>query len=243
MNARFSEINNSELFAVETPIGKVVDLLVEDNYWKVRYLVVEIYDAFTTQAKRVLISPEAISEVNLESNSIKTQLDIKSVVTSPSLDEDQPVSRQHEQALVEHYGWPVYWLGRTVMPAQQLDAFANLEENSTVQEDAVANLRSAAEICGYQIQSKNGRAGTMNDLVVDLKQWGVCNGVAESSSWLPSESSMFWISHIDSVDWSKREITVDLSSEVLLPQSPEGMSFSSLLPASQGFMVRRTAFE
>ena len=45
MNARFSEIKNVELFATDQSIGKVVDLLIEDKNWKVRYLVIDILDS------------------------------------------------------------------------------------------------------------------------------------------------------------------------------------------------------
>ena len=243
MNARFSELKNNELHSVSGAIGKVVDLLIEDEHWKVRYLVVEVYGDFDSQSKKVLISPTAILDLDFEDNVITTELDAKRVKTSPLIDEAQPISRQHEEALVEHYGWPVYWLGRTIMPAQQLDALASNDDALKVEESAAANLRSAAEICGYRIRSKNGNAGTMNDLVINLEKWSVDNGVAESSTWLPKESSMFWMSHVDSVDWSKREITVDLSREALLPQPARKLDSSPMLQSNQWVGVRRTAFE
>ena len=243
MKARFSEIKNSQLRAVDGPIGNIVDVLLEDEHWMIRYLVVSVQESSTVQPKQVLISPSAISNLDLESGVVNCNLDLKDVNSSPLLDDDQPISRQHEEALVEHYGWPVYWLGRIVLPAQQLDALAGDDDALSVNENGDANLRSAAEICGYQIRSKNGRAGTMNDLVIDLEQWSVNNGVAESSTWLPSESSMFWISHVDSVDWSKREIIVDLSKEALLPQSIGELDFSPMLQFRQGIMARRTILE
>ena len=136
----------------------------------------------------------------------------------PDLDDQQPISRQHEVALAEHYGWPVYWLGKTVLHPQTLNRLAS-EPDLSNQSNGISNLRSATEICGYQIRSRSGKAGVMNDMVINLRKWRVDNGVADSSSWLPLESSMFQTRHIESVNWASREITVDLSREALLPNS------------------------
>ena len=82
MNARFSELKNLNLYAADGPIGKVVDILVDDNLWIVRYLVVDLTGA---EAKRVLISPAAISNVDLDDGIISTQLDSHRVESSPRL--------------------------------------------------------------------------------------------------------------------------------------------------------------
>ena len=217
MNARFSEIRNVELHAVDGLIGNVVDLLIEDKNWMVRYLVVAVVDGESQHSKQVLVSPAAIAEVRVDDCVIVTSLDSQSIKSSPTLDAAKPVSRQHELALVDHYGWPIYWLGQTILPPQTLERMTS-EVDLPAEKAGDSNLRSAAEICGYRIQSRNGAAGIMDDLVVNLRLWRVVNGVAESSTWLPVESSMFSTMHIQSVDWSQREITVDLSQEALLPQ-------------------------
>ena len=241
MNARFSEIRNSKLFANDELVGDVVDLLVEDEHWMVRYLVVEICNSESESSKRVLISTAAIADCDLEACVFKTVLDSQHVKDSPILDDKQSVSRQHEQALVEHYGWPMYWIGSAVLPPQQLDALAGDEPSLFVDETTHVNLRSASEICGYSIRSRNGSAGVMNDLVVNTQRWSVSHGVAEASSWLPSESSMFSTNHIESVDWSNREVNVDLSREVLLPEPTAIESFSQSLQTRQLGIAQRSS--
>ena len=223
MNARFSEIKNLNLLASDGPIGEVVDLLIDDDHWMVRYLVVSVAAATNTQSKLVLISPAAISNADLEEGVITTQLNSQRVMFSPSLDDAQSISRQHELALVEHYGWPAYWLGQTFLRPQTLDRLAG-DAGSAEEENEDSNLRSADELCGYLICSRSGRAGVMNDLVINLRNWRVDNGVANSSTWLPRESSMFRTSHIETIDWSTREITVDLSREALLPAANQFLS-------------------
>ena len=230
MNARFLELKNTHLQTSDGRIGEVVDLLIDDKHWIVRYFVVTLEDSADTNSERVLISPASISDIDLEDRVLVTTLDSDRVQSSPSLDSQQPISRQHELALANHYGWPMYWLGQTMLHPQTLDRLAGDTDLENV-EDSDSNLRSATEICGYQIRSRSGKAGVMNDLVINLRNWRVDNGVAESSSWLPLESSMFLTSHIESVNWSKREITVDLSREALLPfanQFLQSLTFNSL---------------
>ena len=216
MQARFSEIKNFDLHTSDGPIGKVVDLLLDDNHWMVRYLVVAVTDSTSATAEHVLISPDAISHTTLQDRAVFTTLESRLVKESPLLDSRQPISRQHESALANHYGWPLYWVGQTLLHPQTLEHLAGDTELS-IDEDGPSNLRSAAEICGYQILSRSGKAGVMNDLVINLRIWRVDNGVADPTTWLPMESSMFLTSHIESVDWSKREISVDLSREALMP--------------------------
>ena len=218
MNARFSATKNLSLHASDGPIGKVVDMLVDDSHWMVRYLVVSLPNNETGESSQVLISPEAVSEIDFQTRTVTTTLDSERIKCSPSLDNAKSVSRQHELALADHYGWSLYWVGQAILSPQTLGRLVS-DVDLDAKDNESSNLRSAAEICGYQIRSRNGAAGVMNDLVINTRLWRVVNGVAESSTWLPSESSMFLTSHIESVNWPKREITVDLSREALLPSA------------------------
>ena len=236
MNARFSEIKNTKLQTSNGVVGTVVDLLVDDKHWMVRYLVVATPTTSNEPSKRVLVSPAAISDADIGARVITTALDSEHILASPSLDEAKSISRQYELALAEHYGWPIYWLGQTVVPPQTLDHFAT-DADTVVEKDGESNLRSADEICGYQIRSRNGKAGVMQDLVINTRIWRVDNGVAESRTWLPLESSMFLTRHIQSVNWSRREITVDLSREALLTQHAATPAFSQLSQLTSLFNV------
>ncbi|MEM9941821.1 MAG: PRC-barrel domain-containing protein [Planctomycetota bacterium] len=218
MRKRFNEIRNSKLMAVDGVIGKVVDLLIQDDTWTVRYLVVNVQN--TIPSRHVLISTSAILGCDFSKRIFSTTLDSQQVINSPRLDDNQPISRQYEEALVEHYGWPIYWLGRAVqLSPQTLEEFADADATQFVDENGSANLRSANEICGYQIIANDGEAGYMKDLVVTIDSWMVDFATAEATSWIPSESSMFSTKHIQSVNWSDRKITVDLRQQVLEPIS------------------------
>ncbi len=218
MRKRFSDIKNLKLFTAGDsslrPVGEVIDLLIEDGTWNVRYLVVS---TDVPLCRHVLISPAAIRTLDFKSKSIATMLTTQQVVDSPSTDSDRPISRQYEQALVDYYGWPIYWLGRAVLKPQTLEAAASGDFADSVDETKESNLRSASEICGYQIQSHQGPVGVMNDLVVQVNSWMVDHATAESTTWLSNESSMFSTSRIQQVNWSNRNVKVDLSEPSIEP--------------------------
>ncbi|MFK7769062.1 MAG: PRC-barrel domain-containing protein [Mariniblastus sp.] len=216
MRKRFSDIKNTKLFTSDdkglSPIGTVTDLLIEDESWNIRYLVA-LTDA--PISRKVLISPAAILDFDFVSKSIATMLTKEQVVKCPPLDHDQPISRQYEQALVDYYGWPIYWFGRVLLKPQTLETIAADEATETVDESNNSNLRSANEICGYRIESQNGTAGYMKDLVVQVEAWTVDYATADCQAWLPKESSMFPTRWVNGLDWSRRKVQVDLSKTAI----------------------------
>jgi hypothetical protein len=84
--------------ASDGAVGNVVDFLLDDERWTVRYLVVET-GAFFDQ-RRVLISPISFRTADWATREFHLALTIDKIQKSPSVDTDKPVSRQHE---VDYY--------------------------------------------------------------------------------------------------------------------------------------------
>jgi hypothetical protein len=87
-------------------IGKVHDFYFDDYDWVIRYLVAEV-DAI---GRQVLISPVAVNEPDWQKRSLPLTLTKHDVKFGPDIDFAQPISRQQETKLHQHYGWPMYWL-------------------------------------------------------------------------------------------------------------------------------------
>ncbi|QEG24665.1 PRC-barrel domain-containing protein [Mariniblastus fucicola] len=239
MQQRFSDIKNCKLFTTDGVIGKVTDLLVEDDEWIVRYLVVDIQSPISS--RRILIAPAAIEGVNIENNMIATILSAQQVMQSPLLDDDQPACRRYEEALVEYYGWPVYWLGRAVLPARSMDKLANDEATSFVDENGSTNLRSAKEICGYRIKSGDDSVGSIQDLVVKMNSWIVSFAMADPRTWSQDQPSMFSTSQIESVHWSNREVVVKLAKDVRLPNAPTSNGSANMISSQSMPTMQHTS--
>ena len=95
------------IHAMDGEIGSTEDVLWDDAAWMVRYLVVDT--GKWLPGRRVLISPASVEFVGWDEHEISVNLTSDQVRNSPEAASDEPVSRQHEEALSAYYGWPSYW--------------------------------------------------------------------------------------------------------------------------------------
>lgn len=102
-------LDGFDLMARDGSMGQVKDFFFDDQEWVVRYLVVET--GRWLSSRKVLIAPAAVSRPEWDAKRMPVDLDKEQVKNSPSIDTDQPVSRQHEADLNRYYGWPLYWGG------------------------------------------------------------------------------------------------------------------------------------
>src|SRR5665648_54800 len=104
----YDELNRfTSSYLIKPEIGKVQEFYFDDYYWTIRYLVADTGNWLT--GKQVLISPYAMVAVNNEERFIAINLTRKQIENSPSLDSDEPVSRQFEETYFGYYGYPLYW--------------------------------------------------------------------------------------------------------------------------------------
>jgi hypothetical protein len=78
-----SRLKGYYLHATDGEIGHVDDFLV-DPAWKVAYLVVDTSNF--VGGKSVLVSPSAITKIDVERQEIRVQLSRKEIQESPSID-------------------------------------------------------------------------------------------------------------------------------------------------------------
>lgn len=109
MLLRANELLGLGVHATDGDLGKVGDLLFDDQKWAIRYFVVDTGGWLT--GRQVLISPASVQEANWSDERLIVNLSRRQVEDSPDISTDLPVSRQHENEVVAYYGWPVYWGG------------------------------------------------------------------------------------------------------------------------------------
>lgn len=112
------KLKSCTLGARDGEIGAVRDLYFDEIGWAVRYFVVET--GAWLRSRKVLISPEAVRAGAWSGDRLPVELTTDQVRNSPDVDADQPVSRQYEAQMREHYRWPPYWGGGAVSRAPRL---------------------------------------------------------------------------------------------------------------------------
>ncbi len=105
LNAKI--LNALNVAASDAPAGEVKDSYFDDVRWTVRYLVVDT--RAWLRGREVLISPVAVTHIDLERQRIDLSVTQKQVDESPSIETDKPVSRMMEAHLNRYYGYPDYW--------------------------------------------------------------------------------------------------------------------------------------
>ncbi len=107
-----NEVLGYHIHANDGTIGHVEDFLIEDEQWRIHYMVVDTGNWLP--GRKVVVSPEWIQEVNWLEREVKVNLTKVSVRDSPKYEPSQPVTREYEEKLHEHYGFPKYWVPQPV---------------------------------------------------------------------------------------------------------------------------------
>lgn len=102
-----SEVVNYRIHATDGDIGHVEDLLVEVDNWRIRYMVVDTKNWLP--GRKVIISPDWITDVSWSSSSVSVDVPKEHVKDSPEYDPHLPINRDYEERLYDFHGRPVYW--------------------------------------------------------------------------------------------------------------------------------------
>lgn len=189
-----STLEHLGIHARDGDIGRVGDVLFDDQTWTVRYLVVRT--GGWLRQRRVLLSPIAILDVDEKARTVSVDLTREEIAGSPPLDTDMPLSRQMELKYRDYFSWPAYWVS-TYLDAYHRKTYPRLAEadrevsegQRARREPALPNipehdphLRSTATITGYNVyasDSPRSPAGHVRDFTVETDGWTVQSLIVE----------------------------------------------------------------
>jgi sporulation protein YlmC with PRC-barrel domain len=202
--------------ATDGDVGTVVNFLLDDERWIVRYLVVE--PGLFHDGRRVLISPVFFRQAEWATHCFHLALTKDKIWKSPSVDVNKPVSRQHERDYFRHYGYPYYWgysglWGMGNYPG----LLAPWDEPPADRKDVSGDvhLRSAKEVVGYDIHGSDGAIGSVVDFVVDDETWRIQYLVIDTSHWWFGKRVLVAPEWASRVSWQERKVYVDLSRQAI----------------------------
>ena len=102
-------VEGHHIHASDGEIGHVQGLLVDDETWSVRYLVVDTSNWWG--GHEVLVAPQWIVGIDWHEETVAVNLTRQAVKDAPPYDSKAPLDRQQEIATYQHYGRPGYWTG------------------------------------------------------------------------------------------------------------------------------------
>jgi len=101
------EVIGYRVLAADRAVGKIVNFIVDDETWAIRYAVVDT--GSWLHGRSVLVAPTWLTSTDWVSREVHTNLQSKDVEGSPPYDPSAPVNRAYETALYDYYGRPVDW--------------------------------------------------------------------------------------------------------------------------------------
>jgi hypothetical protein len=98
---------NYRIEATDGGVGHVQGLLVDEQTWAIRYLVVETSNWWL--GHQVLIAPKWIRDISWLDTTVSVALTRQAVKDAPPYDSAMPPSREEEAVLYQHHGRAGYW--------------------------------------------------------------------------------------------------------------------------------------
>jgi hypothetical protein len=218
------DLERYKVRATDGDIGTIVNFLLDDKQWAVRYLVVKAGGFFN--GSQVLISPIFFRQADWSTQQFHLALTMDKIKNSPSVYTDLPVSAQFEREYYRYYNYPYYWASSDVWGSGQYpDSLAvggwSDQPEPFDKEHHDAHLRSAKEVTGYHLHGKDGVVGHVTDFLVDDRTWEVRYLVVDAAHWWAAGKEVLvsprWAT---SIDWEKGEVHVDLTRQAI-KSSPE----------------------
>lgn len=218
------EILGYNILAMDEEFGRAKDMLFDDKFWIIRYLVVDT--GKWLPGRKVIIPPAELGQPDWGGRTFPVELTKQQIEESPPLSEDEPVSRRYEKRLHSYLGWSPYWLAgipESVAVMQLTRAEKEGKEGETPREEepeSETNLRSAREIMGYHIHATDDHIGHVEDIIASDTEWQIHYIVVDTRNWLPGRKVLIAISWINDMSWLDKEVYVDLDKESV-KNSPE----------------------
>jgi hypothetical protein len=209
--------------ALDGDIGRVVNFMIDDATWTVRYLVVNTGGVFA--GRDVLISPISFGHVDFSASRFHLTISMDKVKNSPSVNLDLPVTRQHEREYYGYYGYPRYWgygalWGMGGYPGAMASGMYASTEERPGEPASDPHLRSAKDVTGYHIEATDGSIGHVGDFVIDDETWEVRYMVIGTSNWWPGKRVLIAPAWASRISWLDRKVYVDMTRDAV-KRSPE----------------------
>ncbi|MGV3709066.1 MAG: PRC-barrel domain-containing protein [Gemmatimonas sp.] len=205
--------------AIDGEIGRVDDVLLDDQHWTVRYLVVKT--GAWLLSRKVLIPTSAFRAPDPQARTFSVALTVEQVRHSPDIDTDAPVSRYHERMQAEHYGLPFYWntagfLGVGLYPGLAMPAAALVVANPAFAvHDHDVHLRSARELRRYQVLGIDEGVGKIDDFVADYETWAVKYLIVGTNSWWFGQQVLIAPRFTTAISWDERTIQIRMDRKAI----------------------------
>ncbi len=192
-----SEFRHYGIRASDGDIGQVVKFFFDEIGYGISYLVIDTSGFFNR--KQVLLSPSSIKSIDEDEKKIEVNLSRSTLVNSPDVDAEQPITRQNAEMINDYYGWN---------NVSQVRAWQSAEGQPEER-----HLVSTSELAGYHVQTGDGSVGHVEDFMIDDQDWVVRYLVVNTRDFLPGKNVLISPRWVENINWMESNINVSLDRE------------------------------
>src|SRR6266508_1158056 len=203
MSINGHKMKGAAIIARDGSIGEVEDIYFDDEKWTVRYLVVKA-GAWLFR-RHVLISLISIKKVDEANNQVIVNLTRDQVKDSPDIDTQKPVSRRHETAFMDYYGYPYYWGGPYLWGDSAFPA--------TLAMPPAVESQMAAAATARRREADDGEIGHVDDFIIDDRDWAIRSIVIKTGGWLSGRKTLVSPQSIEGISWTESKMFVNLTRD------------------------------
>ena len=210
---RISDLQHYNICAIDGMVGPLEDVNFDDTTWICRYLVVNT--GSWLNGRRVIISTIAVGDIDEKYCEIFIEISRDQIQGSPPMEIDLSISRQYEDDYFRYYGWPPYWEATPFKPPIPVDHIKQPSINMAGHRLADNRLRSVLEVMDFNIAAEDGEIGRITDFIMNDKNWMIFYLEIETGKWFSGKRVLLSPTWIKKVDWSMRNVVVDLDKEAI----------------------------
>ncbi|GIO21593.1 PRC-barrel domain-containing protein [Oceanobacillus sp. J11TS1] len=215
-----STLTNLNIYALDGEIGKIKDLYFNDE-WQLRFIIVDTRKWLPS--KKVLLPFHVKQEINMNEGYMKVDRDKETIRESPKVPENDNLISSYQEAVVDYFGWNSYKENAVLdsdhgpMKTSENDA-ANQsvvppEPDLEAPEKQMDNLRSIDEFITFRVHAKDGKIGTIDNVI--LTEGGKIQYLVVNSneSYVENNLYLYRTDQVTSVDWFEKDVYIDDSVE------------------------------
>lgn len=215
-----STLKSYNIHATDGEMGKVKDIYFDDHSWAIRYAQVDTHKWLP--ARNVYVSPSSFTGMNNNEKQVEVNHTKETIKNSPTIPSDTEISKSNEASLTEYYGWNRYWRGTNLWGAVDRPFVPKVpvqdEENTARRNEKEMNenknyvLLNESDTIGIKVHGHDGKMGHITDLVFDDENWKIDYLVLKIVKVPAEKYYLISTNHIKSVEWSEKDIYVDLNA-------------------------------
>ncbi len=195
------DLQHYTVHGIDGELGRVREFYFEDQGWTVRHIVVTT--GHWPPRHSVLLPTLCVARIDDGCREVCLTLTGDQVASSPSIDTEKPVSRQHEGKLYWYYGFT----GEALPP--------DLRKGG-----GDPHLRRTREVVGYAVHRDHEHIGAVDDFLVDDGSWSICYMVVDVHTWWLHRKVLVLPRSVVGITWGGSAVHVDVS-RAILRQAPE----------------------